>query len=270
MGVRAIRTLLSYTAAELGHGAFPRVSLTVDSNTYTLLSVLGRGAFCTAFLGTVKRDGNAETLVTIKRAGLVNNNKHSVALTQLQAECDIIRTFSERASACEKLPKLYDVLWNVSPAAPFIPILPVGVPLERRHTELKPGARTVEAGALFSDINAALTAAHALGLCHRDVRPQNVVFNPIGRHYCLIDWGLAAAPGTPLHPHRGGMPFSHDEVVMARVKNEQINTRPEHDVASVRFVAWAFSVGKKLSVPWAGMSTHLITIRNAAVGDAFL
>ncbi|MGY1823803.1 serine/threonine-protein kinase [Geodermatophilus sp. SYSU D00079] len=46
------------------------------------------------------------------------------------------------------------------------------------------------------DVLAGLTAAHAAGIVHRDVKPANVLVAPDGRA-CLTDFGIATATGDP-------------------------------------------------------------------------
>lgn len=191
----------------------PKFTYEIAEYTYNLTGVIGRGAFCTAFLATEVESSATETQVIIKREGLISCKKHTPPLVQLQAECEILRRFTQEAVTCHSLPKLQHDSWQVTTAASFIPLLPVGVPLERRCAELGSAQRSAAATACYRDISAGLVAAHELHLCHRDVRPANVVYNPGRKCFVLIDWGLAAAPGTPMHPHEGGLPFFHDEIV---------------------------------------------------------
>lgn len=55
-----------------------------------------------------------------------------------------------------------------------------------------------------------------------------------------------------MHRHRGGRPFWHDDIVRARNNNENADVayQPEYDIASARYVAWAFHEGGNLRVKW--------------------
>ncbi|MEU5949300.1 serine/threonine-protein kinase [Micromonospora sp. NPDC047465] len=52
-----------------------------------------------------------------------------------------------------------------------------------------------EALRVCAEVAAALGAAHAEGLVHRDVKPENVVLTPTGAK--VVDFGIAAVAGTP-------------------------------------------------------------------------
>lgn len=43
----------------------------------------------------------------------------------------------------------------------------------------------------FTELLIALDYCHSMGIMHRDVKPQNVMIDPINRKLRLIDWGLA-------------------------------------------------------------------------------
>lgn len=262
IGVRVIRTLLSKTPDELGHRSLPPPQLIGHNHQFTLLCVAGRGAFGTAFFAQHSAVGQ----VIIKRPGLVNLLQRSDPLVPLQHECTIIRTFTRDASACKYLPKVFDAQWEVTAAAPFLPLLPAGIPFVRRWADVESDWRGAEALKLHEDIVAGLTTAHALQFCHRDVRPPNVVFDPNAACYVLIDWGLGAAPGTPMHPCNGGRPFWHDELVEASVEAKSGTPYFEyHDLASARYVAWSFTQKRTLLTRWSKL-TELVEERREAVG----
>ena len=55
--------------------------------------------------------------------------------------------------------------------------------------------------AIVGQVAAALDAAHAAGLIHRDVKPQNIIVTPADFAY-LVDFGIAEATGR--HPADDG------------------------------------------------------------------
>lgn len=54
-----------------------------------------------------------------------------------------------------------------------------------------------DAVAVVAQVASALDAAHADGLVHRDVKPENVLINAEGFAY-LVDFGIARGEGTPV------------------------------------------------------------------------
>jgi hypothetical protein len=140
---------------------------------------------------------------------------------------------------------LHDKDWMVSAAIPIIPMLPVGQPLERRCVELTPSQRRAEASVLY----------------------QHVIYNAGSGCYVVVDWNVAAAPGELMHSHRGGRPFWHDDVVEAGNKRRKIRYQAKHDLASARYVAWAFQDGSNFEVSWSEMGCGMVAARAAAVGN---
>lgn len=54
-----------------------------------------------------------------------------------------------------------------------------------------------QARAVLSDVLAGLSAAHAAGILHRDIKPGNIVFDAAGTAK-IADFGIAKSGGTPL------------------------------------------------------------------------
>ncbi len=68
--------------------------------------------------------------------------------------------------------------------------------------------------AIIGQVAAALDAAHAQGLIHRDVKPQNIIVTPADFVY-LVDFGIAEAKGDP-RLTTAGYPDRHPELHGAR------------------------------------------------------
>ena len=94
-----------------------------------------------------------------------------------------------------------------------------------------------------------LAAAHAKGIIHRDVKPQNLVVLPDGT-VKLVDFGLATEAESEMASSRIGTPhYMAPEVCEARP------AEPKSDVYSLGITLYHLLVG---SPPYAGMSVREI------------
>ncbi|MEV6128276.1 protein kinase [Streptomyces violaceusniger] len=87
---------------------------------------------------------------------------------------------------------------------------------------LKNGARVApdEAARIGRGMVAALRAAHAAGVLHRDVKPGNVLLGPEGR-VVLTDFGIAMATGTSTLTKTGEVVGSIDYIAPERVRGRK-------------------------------------------------
>ncbi|AQW51512.1 protein kinase [Streptomyces violaceusniger] len=87
---------------------------------------------------------------------------------------------------------------------------------------LKNGARVApdEAARIGRGMIAALRAAHAAGVLHRDVKPGNVLLGPEGR-VVLTDFGIAMATGTSTLTKTGEVVGSIDYIAPERVRGRK-------------------------------------------------
>jgi serine/threonine-protein kinase len=110
---------------------------------------------------------------------------------------------------------------------------------------------------IVREVARTLDAAHAVGLIHRDVKPDNIMIRDDGR-VTLLDFGIAKDVGS-VSTQRGGEADSADSVVTAAgtlmgtppyVSPEQIKGKdvgPTSDQFSLAVVAYVLLTGKK---PW--------------------
>ncbi|MFJ1709887.1 serine/threonine-protein kinase [Kitasatospora sp. NPDC088346] len=105
-----------------------------------------------------------------------------------------------------------------------------GVPLDEllRDRTLSPA----QAASVGLDILAALRAAHAAGVLHRDVKPANVLIRPDGSAV-LTDFGIAALQGSLDLTATGDLIGSPDYLAPERISAESAEIGPASDLWSL-------------------------------------
>ena len=95
--------------------------------------------------------------------------------------------------------------------------------LVRREGPLAPE----RAARLIAQVAAALDAAHAAGLVHRDVKPANVLLGP-GDHVYLTDFGLTKClQEASAATHTGGWIGTLDYVAPEQIRGERVDARTD-------------------------------------------
>jgi serine/threonine-protein kinase len=109
---------------------------------------------------------------------------------------------------------------------------------------LNAGPLPVRAALLVgAQVAAALAAAHARGLVHRDVKPGNVVLSPGGAK--VVDFGIAAVAGEPGGPSDGKLWGTPAYLAPERLTGGEVV--PESDVYALGLLIYRLLAG---SLPW--------------------
>lgn len=291
-GIRLLRTLLSCKPEQLGHTIQKMIVSGKNSRntslSFQLKDTLGRGSFATVFSASLI---GGESLVAIKtaiRTKIVQGRKHKRQLDHMINECKILRDLqsssttqssflssystSRRSSSRHKdsdessssasfhnhnirfhFPSLYDSEWKCTEAQPFLPFTPIGIPLVVYASQHDKATRVKLAKKLHDQLTKALEFVHSKEYCHRDLRPDNVIYDDTKKVFVIIDWGLGAKVNSPMHEYKGGIDFFHDRIIryLFNKETEPLLYIPEFDVASATYVAYAFKLGNRhLLVPW--------------------
>src|SRR5579875_492989 len=123
-----------------------------------------------------------------------------------------------------------------------MPYLPNG-DLSRRNLRHKP----LHIAAVLRALLDALGYAHAQGIVHRDVKPENVLFDKHGR-VLLADFGIARTSGTDLRVTREGMPVgSTGYMSPEQARGQKIDGRS--DLYSLGVLAYEMLTGE---LPFTG------------------
>ena len=114
-----------------------------------------------------------------------------------------------------------------------------------------------EAAAILRAVGGALSAAHAVGLVHRDIKPDNIMLEGPQRHPLLMDFGIAKTGQTP-----GGVGLTATGMVMGTplymspeqaVADPSIDTRS--DIYSLGVLAYQMFTGQ---LPFNGDSIYAV------------
>ena len=106
---------------------------------------------------------------------------------------------------------------------------------------------------IIRQIAAALDAAHAQGLIHRDVKPQNIIVTPDDFAY-LVDFGIAEAKGDTHLTMTGYNIGSFDYMAPERFTDRATTTAV--DIYSLACVLFEALTGRK---PFPGQSQQVVT-----------
>jgi len=129
------------------------------------------------------------------------------------SERRVVQKFAE--STCPSLPQLSELDALVGKDA--LAITPCGIPLAQFFESVCSAERSAVARRVTSGVLSALSAAHASGYIHCDVRVSNVVMvGPKGsEHAVLVDWGVAMTKSTKqLQGLVGVAEWVHDDVLL--------------------------------------------------------
>lgn len=106
---------------------------------------------------------------------------------------------------------------------------------------------SAQAAGIVAQVASALDAAHADGLVHRDVKPENVLLTPDNFAY-LVDFGLARAHGDPRMTAAGPLIGSCAYMAPERFNGSWVG--PQTDVYSLACVLYECLTGQ---APFEGM-----------------
>lgn len=197
----------------------------------------------------------------INKSVSLQGSKRANYIDHLQKECQVLKEIG--LLSCY-LPKVFDERWTPGHDVPFIPLVPVGIPLPTYSTVKPRGARTRMVPQLIKNLEEGLNAAReGRQYCHSDLRPDNVIFDMKSGNFVIIDWGLARKVGEKMHLHTGGLLFFHDDIVEAAPHADRLDFIAEYDMKSVKYIAYMF---ENQSLPWDEIpQTEIIVARNNAM-----
>ena len=220
-------------------GSSPRVGAPIATGhvvagRYRLMSALGNGGMGTVWLA-------ADDLLS--RQVAVKEVSPPADMTEHEREVLRERTLREARTAARlshpNVVTIYDVVED--DGRPWIVMELVPSRSLRDVVDAEGPLTAQQAAAVGLQVLAALRAAHALGIMHRDVKPGNVLIDAGGRAV-LADFGIARTQDSPALTTSGMLVGSPSYIAPERARGEQGG--PESDLWSLGATLYALVEGR--------------------------
>ena len=216
------------------------------SADYELVRELGRGGTSIVYLANERATGD-DVAIKLIRAKFMEDAE---AIGRIEREARFVAQLAHE---------------NIIPVRRVVDLKRGGVALVMEHV---PG-RTLRdlirdsgplpvdrAEQIVREVAAALGAAHALGIVHRDVKPENIFIDQSGRAL-LADFGLARMMEGDTQLTMAGVAIG-TPAYMAPEQIDGNDLDARGDVYSLGLVAWELLTGKR---PWEGETLYSILYR---------
>ena len=213
---------------------------------YELVRELGRGGTSIVYLARERATGD-EVAIKLIRAKFMEDAE---AVGRIEREARFVAQLAHQ---------------NIIPVRRVVDLKRGGVALVMEHVPGRTlrdlirdtGPLPVErAEQIVRDVAAGLGAAHALGIVHRDVKPENIFIHESGRAL-LADFGLARSMDSDTQLTMAGVAIG-TPAYMAPEQIDGNDLDARGDVYSLGLVAWELLTGKR---PWEGETLYAILYR---------
>ena len=141
---------------------------------YEIISKIGRGKYSEVFSGKCVTNDKPCVIKVLKPVKMKKIYRELKILTNLTGGPNVVALYDIVQDRESKIPALiFEEVKNVD------------------FRTLYPTFKLSDIQFYFTQLLVALDYCHSMGVMHRDVKPQNVMIDPIERKLRLIDWGLA-------------------------------------------------------------------------------
>lgn len=145
-----------------------------DISNYEIVSKIGRGKYSEVFTGINILNNENCVIKVLKPVKIKKIFREIKILKNLNGGPNIIKLYDLIQDTDSKIPALiFEKINNVD------------------FRILYPKFTIADIKFYFSQLLVALNYSHSMGIIHRDVKPQNIMIDPINKNLKLIDWGLA-------------------------------------------------------------------------------
>jgi serine/threonine protein kinase/alpha-tubulin suppressor-like RCC1 family protein len=211
--------------------------------TYEIIRELGRGGTALVYLARDRATGQ-EVAVKIIRAKYVEDEE---ALARFAREARFVAQLDHP---------------NVVPLHAVLDLGDAGIALVMAHVAGRTLKQLIhESGPLsperaervMREVALALEAAHAMGIVHRDVKPENIFIDHDGRAL-LADFGVARSMSSETQLTMSGVAIG-TPTYMAPEQIDGAELDGRGDVYSLGLVGWEMLMGRR---PWDGESLYAV------------
>jgi serine/threonine protein kinase/alpha-tubulin suppressor-like RCC1 family protein len=210
---------------------------------YEIIREIGRGGTALVYLAR-ERATNAEVAIKLIRARYVEDDE---ALARFAREARFVAQLDHP---------------NIVPVRAVLDLGASGLALVMNHVAgrtLKQVIRDehpispARVEQMIRGVANGLGAAHALGIIHRDVKPENIFIDSMG-HALLADFGLARSMTADTQLTMAGVAIGTPSYMAPeQIDGGQLDARG--DIYSLGLVAWEALTGKR---PWDGESLYAV------------
>jgi len=225
----------SFPAAQLAHP-------TIDAQ-YEILREVGRGGTAVVYLAR-ERETGADVAIKLIRAKYLEDEE---AIARFAREARLVAQLDHP---------------NVVPVRAVLDLGSSGIAIVMAHLNGRTLKQVIKhegalspprAERIFKDIASALASAHAMGIVHRDVKPENIFIEDDGRAV-LADFGLARTMSSDTQLTMVGVAIG-TPAYMAPEQIDGTDLDGRADIYSLGLVAWEMLSGRR---PWDGASLYAI------------
>lgn len=199
--------------------------------------VLGKGSYGVVKMGTSTLTGEKVAIKTMNPSRLVSDNDRK----SLQNEIEIMKKLNH-----ENIVRVFEVIEQNNQVSLIMEYSENGELFD--HIIKNHKLKELEACKIFIETIEALEHIHAMGIVHRDVKPENILLGSQNK-VKLSDFGLSTlipSDGTKLKEFCGSPLYSSPELFL-----QKPYIGPEVDVWALGVTLYAMTTG---SIPWKGNS----------------